>query len=194
MNIAERLKGYPRGTKLYSPILGEVTFVKVNQTNTYPIVTKAANGGDAVFTSDGRYFADYVDAECMLFPSKENRDWNTFKVNNPQFPTTFEECCKLLNDSSIEENEVYGYRENELYELQMLLICRDAWWKVDSYWRPDWTETGDTWKYVITNRGDILFATEECVLARILSFRTEEIRDKFLEIFRNLIEDCKDFI
>ena len=34
------------------------------------------------FKSNGHYAnADYDDSECVLFPSKENHDWSTFKVS-----------------------------------------------------------------------------------------------------------------
>jgi hypothetical protein len=32
------------------------------------------------FTKEGRFLIEYEDAECMLFPSRENRDWSTFAV------------------------------------------------------------------------------------------------------------------
>ena len=72
MNIAEILKNIPKGTKLYSPIFGDVIFEEVRQdyirVKTINIIRE--------FYSDGRYYAN---GECMLFPSRENRDWNTFK-------------------------------------------------------------------------------------------------------------------
>ena len=32
------------------------------------------------FTADGKFYCDYKNGECVLFPSKENHDWSTFKV------------------------------------------------------------------------------------------------------------------
>lgn len=49
--------------------------------NTYPIVCVGFNDGiDYYFNSDGTY-TENEGAECVLFPSKENRDWSTFKVS-----------------------------------------------------------------------------------------------------------------
>lgn len=80
MDIAKILKGCSKGTKLYSPICGEVEFLEIIQYNTqYPIRVKAENLGTECFTKDGKYY-DFLDGECMLFPSKTNRDWSTFKV------------------------------------------------------------------------------------------------------------------
>lgn len=73
MNIAEILKNVSKGTKLYSPAFGEVIFKKVIGNN---ILVNDICDIERAFSSDGRF---YKDGECMLFPSRENRDWNTFK-------------------------------------------------------------------------------------------------------------------
>ena len=79
MNIAEILKNCPKGLKLYSSIHGEVELVCVNEySDRYPIYCKAKNGKDVTFTSDGRILLEYPDAECVLFPSKDQRDWSKF--------------------------------------------------------------------------------------------------------------------
>lgn len=83
MNIAEILKNCQKGLKLYSSIHGEVELVCVNEySDRYPIYCKAKNGKDVTFTSDGRILLDYPDAECVLFPSKDQRDWSKFGVSD----------------------------------------------------------------------------------------------------------------
>ena len=75
MNIAEILKNVPKGTKLYSPIFGELTFMCTNI-----LCIKVLDLSNIVreFYHDGRF---YMNGECMLFPSRENRDWSTFTLN-----------------------------------------------------------------------------------------------------------------
>lgn len=69
--------------KLYSSIHGEVELVGVDEySNRYPIYCKAKNGQEESFTSDGRILLDYPNAECVLFPSKEQRDWSKFEVSD----------------------------------------------------------------------------------------------------------------
>lgn len=80
MNIATLLKNAPRGTKLYSPIHGDVIFQKVTDAVTHPIEVLDKYNHEELFAYDGRYLGEYADGECMLFPSKDNRDWSTFKV------------------------------------------------------------------------------------------------------------------
>ena len=81
MNIAEILKYCQTGMKLYSSIHGEVEFICVNKYNDkYPIKCKDESKYEILFTSDGRVFRDYPNAECALFPSKTQRDWSKFRI------------------------------------------------------------------------------------------------------------------
>ena len=79
LDLVEILKDCPRGTILYSVIHGEVTlnYVDTEDVN-YPISVNWEDG-TASFTRDGRY-ATKSDGECVLFPSKDQRDWSKFKV------------------------------------------------------------------------------------------------------------------
>lgn len=76
MNIAEILKDCPKGTKLYSLIFGDVEFEKI-QNNLIYVKTKGGLIGN--FTAEGKFLKRYSNSECLLFPSKDNRDWNTFQ-------------------------------------------------------------------------------------------------------------------
>lgn len=73
INIAEILKDCPKRTKLYSPIFGEGWLSEVGD---YLIKVYDNNANDYNFYHDGSYVKT---GERMLFPSKENRDWNTFQ-------------------------------------------------------------------------------------------------------------------
>lgn len=77
LNLVEILKDCPKGTKLYSTIFGEIEFGFIEDNSIYPIVL-ILNGGYEYLTSDGKLFNQF-DGECILFPSKENRDWSKFK-------------------------------------------------------------------------------------------------------------------
>jgi hypothetical protein len=96
MNIAKILENCPRGTELYSPIYGEVGFAEVT------VLTESIgcviNGNTVYFHSDGSY---YKGGECMLFPSKEQRDWNKFMIpfknGDIIIRTEFNPGCKQRN-------------------------------------------------------------------------------------------------
>ena len=95
LNLVEILKDCPEGTKLYSPIIGEVEFKRIKYSE-YPIVTCSTNGNRILlFTKDGLFFSE---GECiMLFPSKDQRDWSKFKIKTPKFdPKTLQPFDKVL--------------------------------------------------------------------------------------------------
>lgn len=75
MNIAEILKCCPKGTKLYSPIYGDVTLDEVCHNSMIKVIIK--NNTSRGFCKDGSY-SEY--GECILFPSKDQRDWKKFKL------------------------------------------------------------------------------------------------------------------
>lgn len=77
INIAEILKDYPKGTKLYSPLLGNVTLEEINTISIVPIRVIDSLNSCSCFTKTGLYY-DRADGECLLFPSKEMRDWSKF--------------------------------------------------------------------------------------------------------------------
>ena len=77
INIAEILDKCTKGTKLYSPIFGDVYLEKIRP-HLAVIVKRNKDGKNLEeFLYDGRYT---LNGECMLFPSKDNRDWNTFQI------------------------------------------------------------------------------------------------------------------
>ena len=77
LNLCEILKDCPKGTKLYSTVLGYVIFQGIVEGAVYPIVVSCENGVNEDFTADGKMFIDF-DGECTLFPSKEQRRWADF--------------------------------------------------------------------------------------------------------------------
>ena len=77
IDLTKILKDCPKGTKLYSTIFGEVEFKKIEKESNYPIVCVAIAGNNCDVTADGRYY-DVFGGECILFPSKDQRDWTKF--------------------------------------------------------------------------------------------------------------------
>jgi hypothetical protein len=79
INIADILKDCPKGTKLYSPLFGDCMFREIDNSSNFKIVVEIENGEPKTFDDFGRYFSGFQNSECMLFSSKDNRDWNTFR-------------------------------------------------------------------------------------------------------------------
>ena len=77
INIAEILKDYSKGTKLYSPLFGKVTLKEVNINILVPIKVIDSLNNYNCFFKTGLYY-NRANAECLLFPSSEIRDWTKF--------------------------------------------------------------------------------------------------------------------
>ena len=77
IDLTKILKNCPNGTELYSLVHGEVEFQKSNFSFTYPILVRLKNGIVESFTSNGKLFENY-NGECILFPSRNQRDWSKF--------------------------------------------------------------------------------------------------------------------
>ena len=77
INLCEILKFCPKGWEFYSSIYGWIYFEGLNTGDKYPVVISYKNGKLESFGADGRLFLDYA-GECVLFPSKDQRDWSKF--------------------------------------------------------------------------------------------------------------------
>lgn len=94
LNLVEILKYCPVGTKLYSTVFGNVEFSTIIDTNTIIVTTEDNN--TVFFSAYGKMYTQY-DGECLLFPSREQRDWSKFKINKPKFdPKTLKPFDKVL--------------------------------------------------------------------------------------------------
>ena len=80
LDLTKILKGC-EGQTFYCTILGEVTLITTTEGGEgYPIkVVSNKTHTDVLLSKEGLYFLDEGTSECILFPSRENRDWSTFK-------------------------------------------------------------------------------------------------------------------
>ena len=79
INIVEILKDKPQGTKLYSSACGKCKLEEVDdksfKISFYNSKFGFMNGGEGHLDKNGKL---YDDGECVVFPSKEMRDWSKF--------------------------------------------------------------------------------------------------------------------
>lgn len=79
INIAKILKDKPQGTKLYSSACGKCELKEADdksfKVSFYSSKFGFMNGGEGTFDKNGNL---YDDGECIIFPSKEMRDWSKF--------------------------------------------------------------------------------------------------------------------
>lgn len=141
INIAEILKQCPEGTKLWCPMYGEVELLKIHPNSDFPIEVKTSSGKTDydTFTEYGTWKSidKCPNAECMLFPSKDNRYWSTFEIpkkNHQEFkpfdkvlirgvrrwnPTLYafwdEDTClhTTIDGPEIEDDDILPFEGNE---------------------------------------------------------------------------------
>ena len=78
IDLTKILKDCPKGTKLYSLVHGEVEFERIETDFRcqYVIIELKDHLLERI-TFDGKIY-NYDGGECILFPSKDQRDWSKF--------------------------------------------------------------------------------------------------------------------
>lgn len=153
-----------------------------------------------------------IPEDCELFPDGVGK-WELRKLER-KLPKTWEEFCRMNpfnnaehfirsnseigtfalgreRDVEADKNSLPNRRLAEamlaLCQLIQLMNCYNGDWK------PDWADS-ESWKYNIESGCDKIICsmskTDSCVLA----FQTMDLRDQFLENFRELIEIAKPLI
>ena len=130
------------------------------------------------------------------------------KESKKELPKTWEECIAKIRDLEyIDRNCIYKATfsaetaSNHINDipiglgkpmlaLMQLLVCREVY---RQGWKPDWTNTNET-KYCIVNAINKIKPSINAIFNNALSFQSVEIRDKFLENFKDLIEEAKELI
>ena len=75
IDLTKILKDCPKGWKFYTPIWGEVTFNRIRKE--YCDICVDTVCGCQTLTIEG-YYIYTSGAECIIFPSKDQRDWSKF--------------------------------------------------------------------------------------------------------------------
>ena len=83
LDLTKILEGCPKGTKFYSSVYGDVSFIEIDTSDVYPIKLEAYDKSKHLteyiyYAQEGIYFYAY-DGECTLFPSRDQRDWAKFE-------------------------------------------------------------------------------------------------------------------
>ena len=112
IDLTQILKDCPKGWEFYSSIHGWVYFEELDTNYNYPVTISYKNGKLESFGADGRLFLDY-DGECVLFPSKNQRDWSKFTApwyKKEKFdPKTLKPFDKVLVRDSFSQNWTCGF-------------------------------------------------------------------------------------
>ena len=124
IDLTKILKDCPEGTFFWSDNYGEVQFYSIKESFDKPILTKRADESIASYTKEG-WCSVAFPANCLLWPSKDCRDWSKFTAPwykkekfDPKILKPFDKVlvrdiatdvwlCNLF--SYIDENEDYPY-------------------------------------------------------------------------------------
>ena len=126
IDLTKILKNCPKGTKLYSLVHGEVEFEHIETYCRHQyVIIKLKDLLLERINFNGKLYNSY-DGECILFPSKDQRDWSKFTApwyKKDRFdPNTLNQFDKVLGRdhdrhiwkcnlfSHIIENESYPYK------------------------------------------------------------------------------------
>ena len=128
LNLCEILKDCPTGTKLWSPVWGNMTLIQINDISLYPIVLSADGFNSVSLHSDGRMYG-VKESECILFPSKEQRDWSKFKTPGKRFnPEEFKPFDKVLARDFLSDNWMADFfekiEENDIHYNVTCVTCK----------------------------------------------------------------------
>ena len=148
IDLTKILKNCPKGFRLYSIVHGEVAFSAI-ENGRYPIcVLTDNNNSTAYYSSNGKIYV--TRGECVLFPSKDQRDWNKFTAPwykkykfEPKTLKPFDKVIARIDEQGIWCCELFSFIENNTN----LIKCCGAYYK---YCIPYNDET----KYLIGTKED----------------------------------------
>ena len=189
---------FKKGMKVYdqfnSPDTeGVVVEVIDNECDDYPIVVSFLNEYDIYYyTPEGRFNKRDIPTlstkpykiEFQGFeqksPAPEFYEALEWLDNNKNYQTVFED------ERTYPSKEIYGAFE----ALRKLIILRDYY---NEGWQPDWSNSIKL-KYIIKVSGEEIVIDNTYNIKRTMSFKSKEIRDKFLEEQRELLEIAKPLL
>lgn len=77
INLVKILENCPKGTELWSDDYGKVEFLCIDTTLQHPIKIIRTDGNSSSYTKEGWCNINFP-ASCLLWPSKDCRDWSKF--------------------------------------------------------------------------------------------------------------------
>ena len=78
INVLEVLESKPNGTKLWCVLFGKCFLDGIDINNIRPIRIGIEKGDTFKLTANAKLGGKYIDGDCLLYPSKEMRDWSRF--------------------------------------------------------------------------------------------------------------------
>lgn len=122
------------------------------------------------------------------------KSWEELEFIDGFFVSSLSDIAKIGNNTTNDKNNknVFPTKEEAEACLALAQLCqlRDRY---NDGWKPDW-EDYEQFKWCIVFFKDNIRVAEYLFIKKMLAFKTEELRDKFLENFRGLIETAKPLL
>ena len=80
IDLTKILKNCPEGTTFYTTVWGEVSFIEILERNGVYSFRFDTAIGSLSLTKEGCFLDKDQDTECIIVPSKEQRDWSKFSA------------------------------------------------------------------------------------------------------------------
>ena len=175
---------------------GVIVEISNDENDPYPVEVSFENeAGRNYYTPEGRFSKKHIPT---LSTKPYEIELKGFEQKAPA--PTYEEAVKWIENNKrynpayveIGEKEKVFLSETYFYAfeaLRKLIILRDYY---NEGWQPDWTKA--TVKYCIEVYGEDLSIIDFQFKLKPMAFKTREIRDKFLEEQRELLEIAKPLL
>lgn len=131
IDLTKILEGCPKGTKFYSPMVGNVKFDSIVGKYIY---VSTMYGNLEAFDKKGIY--GHYDGECMLLPSKDQRDWSKFerfwdKPKVEKFdPKTLQPFDKVLAKDGFSSKWTCSFFSHMDNDVSFPIYCSGGYFKV----------------------------------------------------------------
>ena len=115
IDLTKILENCPVGWEFWSDNYGKVRFKCINKSYDRPIFVKRIDGGNAYYTKEGWCSKDFS-ASCLLWPSKDCRDWSKFTATwykkekfNPKTLKPFDKVLVKCNNSESWKVQLFSH-------------------------------------------------------------------------------------
>ena len=120
------------------------------------------------------------------------RSWEELGVVKGYYISASSDISHICYTNAIDNNRnVFPTKEEAKAMRAMAQLCqlRDAW---NGGWKADWKD--GTVKYCIGSYKNVVYKDSYYNTSTPMVFKTEELRDKFMETFKDLLEEAKPFL
>ena len=193
INLCEILKGH-EGETFYSPCYGYIT-LKAIKPHCYFSLFFNDNNSDYKFTKHGKISANN-NADCVLFPSKEQRDWNKWvEEQKPKVPKTWSELVTTKQaDIYTVQCNTFVYKNNPNI-IKSALAFHQIYQLIEVGYggnisSEEWNNNEWKFTYQYTKTGIDIISTR--ISKYIIAFHTKEQAEEFLSYPEN-IQLLKDY-